>query len=260
MFLEAKKAMGGGSGVVLQGTLPPMASQGQDGEIYLEYFGSDPSGIPDTATPLLSITTDGSQWIQTGYAVTRDDVVFEIDVNVNTLNSGNTGLISRSNASLWIITHISGSPNLTAAWGGVDIRSNQYDITGRRVHIRFSKGRVYVTEPGGTVICDWSYNSGSTYSNTQLTLFGYAPNDSLIKATFYGMKIYEGDTLVRNYRPVLDENNVPCLYDTVTHAYFYNSGSGTFSYTAPTGEIVASYLKVNNAWQNLIGSSIYDVG
>ena len=45
----------------------------------------------------------------------------------------------------------------------------------------------------------------------------------------YYCKIYDGDTLVRDFIPVLDETNqTPCLYDKVSETYFYNQGTGDF--------------------------------
>lgn len=46
----------------------------------------------------------------------------------------------------------------------------------------------------------------------------------------YYCKIWQGDTLVRDFVPVLDTEGVACLYDNVSKEYFYNSGSGEFSY------------------------------
>lgn len=33
-----------------------------------------------------------------------------------------------------------------------------------------------------------------------------------------------------NFIPVLDNNNVPCMFDTVSQTFFYNQGSGDFLY------------------------------
>lgn len=41
-------------------------------------------------------------------------------------------------------------------------------------------------------------------------------------------KIYDGDTLVRDYIPSADPDDVACLYDKVTKAFYYNKGSGLF--------------------------------
>lgn len=43
-------------------------------------------------------------------------------------------------------------------------------------------------------------------------------------------KIYEGDTLVRDYIPVLDSSGIPCLYDKVEDKFYYNEGTGEFLY------------------------------
>ena len=69
-----------------------------------------------------------------------------------------------------------------------------------------------------------------------LTMFGFnvAASNSvtqLIKAKMKYLKIWQdGATLSRDFRPCLDRNGVPCMYDTVSKSYFYNQGSGTFVY------------------------------
>ena len=59
---------------------------------------------------------------------------------------------------------------------------------------------------------------------------GTTSMDHLSNYKLYYFKIYENGTLVRNYMPALDNNSVPCLYETVNKTYVYNSGSGTFNY------------------------------
>ena len=46
-----------------------------------------------------------------------------------------------------------------------------------------------------------------------------------------------GNNLLFNGIPCLDDNNVPCMYDTISGDTFYNQGTGTFGYeveAAPT--------------------------
>lgn len=74
--------------------------------------------------------------------------------------------------------------------------------------------------------------------NINYTLYLFALNESGTAKIFgkdvriYYCKIYEGDTLVRDFIPVLSlENsheNEPCLYDQVENKFYYNQGSGTF--------------------------------
>ena len=44
----------------------------------------------------------------------------------------------------------------------------------------------------------------------------------------YSFKIYEGDTLKKDYTPALDKNNRPCLFDKVGRECYYNQGTGEF--------------------------------
>jgi len=46
----------------------------------------------------------------------------------------------------------------------------------------------------------------------------------------YYLKIWDGNTLLRDYIPVLDANGVPAMYDRVSNSFFYNIGSGQFQY------------------------------
>ena len=49
--------------------------------------------------------------------------------------------------------------------------------------------------------------------------------------TIYSAKFYDSsDVLIHNFIPCLDDNSVPCMYDTVGQQTFYNIGTGTFEY------------------------------
>lgn len=78
-------------------------------------------------------------------------------------------------------------------------------------------------------------NTPSTFTcNYPLYIFhmdnsGTLPSGVIPKASCYYFKIYDNDTLVRDFVPVLDESNVPCMYDKVSKQCFYNKGTGTFT-------------------------------
>ena len=45
----------------------------------------------------------------------------------------------------------------------------------------------------------------------------------------YSFKIYnDNGNLTRDMIPVLDSNNIPCMYDLVENKYYYNAGTGDF--------------------------------
>ena len=50
----------------------------------------------------------------------------------------------------------------------------------------------------------------------------------------YRFRIYEGSALVMELLPAVDSNNVVCLRDTVSGNYFYNQGTGVFTYGSDT--------------------------
>lgn len=81
-------------------------------------------------------------------------------------------------------------------------------------------GQVFEGNPATDYTCDYTMyifsvnNKGSAYKSASMRL--------------YYMKIWDNGSLVRDYIPVLDENNVACLYDKVSGTYYYNAGSGDF--------------------------------
>ena len=81
------------------------------------------------------------------------------------------------------------------------------------------------------------YQDANTYTNFQTTvpLYLFVMNSGGVanvnesgSRLIYSAKIYDNGTLVRDFIPVLDGNNVPCMYDRVTEQYFYNQGTGNF--------------------------------
>ena len=88
----------------------------------------------------------------------------------------------------------------------------------------------------------WYYNDtvyGDAWdfdSSNGLTMYLFAGHTTVAStnANYYfigkihSFKMWNGDVLVRDYIPVLDQNNVPCMYDKVSGEFFYNQGTGEF--------------------------------
>lgn len=55
-------------------------------------------------------------------------------------------------------------------------------------------------------------------------------NSRYCKMKLYWFKVYDNDTLVRDFIPVIDSSNRPCLYDKVEDKFYYNQGTGEFLY------------------------------
>lgn len=65
----------------------------------------------------------------------------------------------------------------------------------------------------------------------KMFLFVFNPIDVYSDMKCYSFKTWnENNILVQDLRPCLDTKGVPCMYDEVSKKYFYNSGTGSFSY------------------------------
>lgn len=95
--------------------------------------------------------------------------------------------------------------------------------TGEHI-IKIKDKNIYVD---GT-LCGISSGYINGTANTPLYLF--ANRDSSVKYSFkmYYFKNYDGDTLIRDLIPVIDNNGVACMYDKVSGEFFYNKGTGEF--------------------------------
>ena len=51
---------------------------------------------------------------------------------------------------------------------------------------------------------------------------------------FYYLKIYEGENLVKDFIPVLDTNNNPCMYEKIGKTFHYNTGEDELTYGRKT--------------------------
>lgn len=70
-------------------------------------------------------------------------------------------------------------------------------------------------------------------SQNSLYIFSVNHNGGAIlysNMKLYWFKVYDNDTLVRDFVPVIDSSGIPCLYDKVEDKFYYNQGSGEFLY------------------------------
>lgn len=118
-----------------------------------------------------------------------------------------------------------------------------------------AKGRIYEGQLNylNSKIASVYLNDG-TYKENTLTdlsftpsspihLFGYYSNtnnsiNSIWKGRIYRVTITENDSIVKDFIPCLDQNNVPCMYDIVNENAYYNTKEGTsFGYEEPKEEM-----------------------
>lgn len=91
-----------------------------------------------------------------------------------------------------------------------------------------------IYNPSVNTIINATFTINTPSSTSSFYLFAGNSNDSPIgtcDATIYYWKIYDTNSnLVQYLVPALDSSNVPCMYDKVSQQFFYNQGTGEFSY------------------------------
>ena len=80
-------------------------------------------------------------------------------------------------------------------------------------------------------------------SNSTLTIFALNNSNTISsysKMKLYSFKLYDNDTLIRDYIPVLYHEKA-CLYDKISGEYYYNQGSGNFIAGSRKGKKITVY-------------------
>lgn len=166
------------------------------------------------------IESTGTQFIRTGITPTVDSS-FEIVLS-NVMSSGEGAIIGAgaysSNNYLMTQDAVGGSP---LVWYYPYKQIITYDYTSKHT-IELYRGSITLD---GTVV-----TSGTSIGQTsfgEITLFNVA-NSHYCNYKLYSFRIYESGNLVFEGLPAKDNNNVVCLFDTVSLTYIYNSGTGDF--------------------------------
>jgi hypothetical protein len=197
--------------------------------------------------PIEYLESTGTQYIDTG-VVGNLNTEYEITVKSNRLPETSTDhslyaiFGSRTSAyqnTIMSVYHITNEEyGIINDFGNYQItRQSPIRNSAEMLHkytLKNSKSERTITDnnTGWTDTVTTTY-SGSLTTPTNLYI-GYAGSLSglLNVANLYGniyrCKIWDNGTLVRDFIPVLDYNDVPCMYDKVSNQYFYNAGTGDF--------------------------------
>lgn len=91
-------------------------------------------------------------------------------------------------------------------------------------------GRYVYSGDENTILASNTVVNNQTFSITDSSfLFNRSgQSNEPLKGRIYYAKIYNNNILVRDFIPVLDNNNVPCMFDRVEGKFYYNQGTGQF--------------------------------
>lgn len=186
--------------------------------------------IPIEFTEVEYIQSNGTQYIDVGLKANGNtglDIIFS-----NSITNDLPVLGSRTSWS-------SNSFSINWANGKYAFNYGNYALSQNlttNVSIDTNKHTASIRSGGVCKFDSWSYTFGNYTFTTpnNIVLFSLDNNGTIVftqaNINIYMCKIYDGDVLVRNFVPCLDNNNVPCMYDKVEGKAYYNAGTGTFSY------------------------------
>jgi hypothetical protein len=177
-------------------------------------------------TGLEYIESTGTQWLNTGVELSFADINFDIKFEfVST--QGTQGIFGYLNNSIsttnFYLTKSSTNTKFIFASG-----TNAQDIS---YSVQSATPYTIVLNDSNLKINGTSFNvsRGNLSSGNEIYLFNRNNSQSLFVGKIYYFKIYNGDTLVRDFVPAKNPSNVIGMYDTVNNVFYTNQGTGEFT-------------------------------
>lgn len=200
------------------------------------------------------LESTGTQYIDTGVKLTNNHSV-ELDyqlTNASQSRAGLFGALNMTGSNQGRLGSILSPSNkyLEHGYGaGNDYWQQGLPDTNR--HILYQKKNE--TYFDGALIHTFNTATFSLAMNAYLGNFVYT-NYTPALAKYYGSRWWDGDTLVRYYKPAIDENGVGFMFDKVNHTIYDNAGTGAFKYPAREVE----YLQSDGARAIVAGITVDD--
>ena len=179
--------------------------------------------------PIEYIKSTGTQYIDAGLKGNNNSKI-QLKINLTTTATASMHLLGDfSNTAKAITFNLNSSGSPTSRWGNKSTTTILGITGGNDYIISISKDGYIVND-----VLKWQPVANTFETNKNLLLFNAYKGDGTASTTsykgkIYYCKIYNGDNLVRDFIPVIDNNNVACMYDKVENRAYYNQGTGTFT-------------------------------
>lgn len=183
------------------------------------------------------LESTGTQYINTGIYLTNNHTV-EVDYQLTIASQSRKGIyggLIANGARHGALTSPS-NQYLEAGYGSTNVYY-QLGLPDTKRHVlKQAKNELYFD---GKLIYTFGTATFTQNFTAPLGNFNYT-NYNPVSAKYYGSRWWDGDTLVRDFQPAIDENGLGFWFDRVTHTCFLNAGTGDFKY-AP---VECEYLEV----------------
>lgn len=195
-------------------------------------------GLPDGFTAVEYIQTSGSQHIDTGIKVSASVGVSADFCFVDTKSNQNLAQAYDPYKYYQLMALMLSnwkSPDGAVWFVCSYIDTTQYfkkADTDRHIY-HFNADGQYTVEMDG-IQYKKADPSKTTFPADARNLYLFARNspvvDGYARMKLYSCAMYDGGVKIRDFKPCLDADGVPCLYDLISKTAFYNQGSGSFTW------------------------------
>ena len=190
--------------------------------------------------PVEYLESTGTQWIDTLYKfadildvrIVLDAVFYNSPVTSNWRVIGINADVGRLN--LGISSY--GKFSYTAGYSRDQI-TNVLANNGQRYlfDLNIPNATYTVSDENNNILVNVSPIQRGSHTFSKFYIFGYN-TDRPVSMRIYSLQMWDQDRLVRDFIPILDTDNGPCMYDKVENKYYYNQGTGQFVVGPVIGE------------------------
>ena len=197
--------------------------------------------LPENYTRCLYLQSDGTQYIDTEYIPTDSTGIWNA---AKLLGNSECNAVGCRTNSIYAFTPkwLTSSINSYYGWGAasnMNIKGNKGYHESSLNFLNDRKAILRVPSTNG----NYSYDLGTLTTAPSHSLYIFARNyngnpEQIWNGRIYRVKISEGDQVVRDFIPCLDDKGVPCMRDVINRVNYYKQGSNEdFSYEIYDGEI-----------------------
>lgn len=188
------------TGWTVEPTTPPIE--------YLDYINSYRATFDTGVVPTVDTRIEGRfRGTSEGYVIVGVGGD-EVSPNYRFFNSGDSAYLDIGSGRI-----STGGAWDTTKWNDVSAGDYWYDV---------------LPEGGSVIHEEGTYSPFTSYNTLKFSDADYEWSGNYSNLDCAGFKIYEGETLVKDYRPALDPNGVVCFYEEVSQQYEYPT-VGTFT-------------------------------
>lgn len=220
-------------------------------------FIKTPTILPSGYTQLEYIKCEGAQYINTGFIPTGNTRLildFQLDrKDGQALFCGGRTAASGSDPVSYTAFFGNSAGTIRRDYYGTSKTTTKSWNAGDRIVFDANKN-ITTINGDSTLLSDFTLNTSST-SIMPIVLFTtcyQASSDSSITLSnsnwayykVFSCKIYDNDTLARNFLPAKNSSGTLGLYDTVNSKFYTNAGTGTFT----AGPNVNPWKQIKGVW------------